>query len=35
MAHALRAHGHRVIFVDSRARSGSERPIFEPTIVAR
>jgi hypothetical protein len=35
MARALRAEGHRVIFVDSRARSASERPIFEPTIVAR
>jgi len=35
MARALRAKGHRVVFVDSRARSGSERPIFEPTIVAR
>ncbi len=35
MARALRAEGHRVIFVDSRARSGSERPVFEPTIVAR
>jgi len=35
MARALRAEGHRVIFVDSRARSGSERPVFEPMIVAR
>jgi hypothetical protein len=35
MARALRAEGHRVIFVDSKARSASERPIFEPTIVAR
>ena len=35
MARALRAEGHRVIFVDSRARSGSARPVFEPTIVAR
>jgi hypothetical protein len=35
MARALRAKGHRVIFVDSRARSASERPVFEPTIVAR
>jgi hypothetical protein len=35
MARALRAEGHRVIFVDSRARSGSEQPVFEPTIVAR
>jgi hypothetical protein len=35
MARALRAEGHRVIFVDSKTRSASERPIFEPTIVAR
>jgi hypothetical protein len=35
MARALRAEGHRVIFVDSRAQSGSERLVFEPTIVAR
>jgi hypothetical protein len=35
MARALRAEGHRVVFVDSRARSGSERPVFEQTIVAR
>jgi hypothetical protein len=35
MARALRAKGHRVIFVDSKTRSASERPIFEPTIVAR
>jgi hypothetical protein len=35
MARALRAEGHRVIFVDSRARSASERPVFEQTIVAR
>jgi hypothetical protein len=35
MAQALRAKGHRVVFVDSRARSGSERPVFEPSIVAR
>lgn len=35
MASALRAEGHRVILVDSRARSGSERPVFEPTLVAR
>jgi hypothetical protein len=28
MAHALRDKGHRVIFVDSRARAVSERPIF-------
>ena len=35
MVRALRAEGHRVIFVDSRARSGSDRPVFEPMIVAR
>jgi hypothetical protein len=35
MARALRAKGHRVVFVDSRAWSASERPIFEPMIVAR
>jgi hypothetical protein len=35
MARALRAKGHRVIFVDSKTRSASERPVFEPTIVAR
>lgn len=35
MARALRAEGHRVILVDSRARSASERPVFEQTIVAR
>jgi hypothetical protein len=35
MARALQDKGHRVVFVDSRARSGSERPVFEPTIVAR
>ena|ERR1700719_3408150 len=35
MARVLRAKGHRVIFVDSKTRSASERPIFEPTIVAR
>jgi len=35
MARALRTEGHRVVFVDSRARSGSERPVFEQTIVAR
>jgi hypothetical protein len=28
MADALRSKGHRVIFVDSRARPGSERPAF-------
>lgn len=35
MADALRAQGHRVIFVDSRARSGSARLIFERTAFAR
>jgi hypothetical protein len=35
MARALRAKGHRVIFVDSKTRSASERPVFEPTLVAR
>jgi len=28
MARALRSKGHRVIFVDSKARSGSEQPVF-------
>jgi hypothetical protein len=28
MADALRSKGHRVIFVDSRARTGSEQPTF-------
>ena len=28
MARALRAKGHRVILVDSRARSGAEQPVF-------
>jgi hypothetical protein len=28
MAHALRSKGHRVIVVDSRARSRSEQPVF-------
>jgi hypothetical protein len=28
MACALRSHGHRVIFVDSRTRSGFQRPTF-------
>jgi len=35
MARTLQDKGHRVVFVDSRARSGSERPVFEQTIVAR
>jgi hypothetical protein len=35
MARALQDKGYRVVFVDSRARSVSERPVLEPTIVAR
>jgi hypothetical protein len=35
MARALQDKGYRVVFVDSRVRSGSERPVFESTIVAR
>jgi hypothetical protein len=35
MARALQDKGYRVVFVDSRARSVSERPVLEPTTVAR
>lgn len=35
MARALQNQGYRVVFVDSRARSGSVRPVVEPTLVAR
>src|SRR4029077_4509030 len=28
LARALRSQGHRVILVDSKARSGSEQPVF-------
>ena len=35
MARALQDKGYRVVFVDTRARSGFVRPVVEPTIVAR
>lgn len=35
MARALQDKRYRVVFVDTRARSGFVRPVVEPTIVAR